>query len=43
MPWDLKQLNLFGKETYLFDIMARFFPVISNSVIGRMREKVPFV
>lgn len=34
---------LLGKETYLLDIMARFFSVISNSVIGRMREKVPFV
>ena len=32
-----------GKETYLFDIMARFFPVMTNSVIGRMRGKVAFV
>ncbi|MEP6911744.1 MAG: hypothetical protein ABI923_03265 [bacterium] len=34
---------LIGKETRLFDLMARFFPVISNSLIGRMRKRVPFV
>lgn len=34
---------LIGKETYLFDIMARFFPVTTNSLIGLMKAKVPFV
>ena len=34
---------LIGKETYLFEMMARFFPVISNSIIGRIRDKIPFV
>jgi short-subunit dehydrogenase len=34
---------LIGRETYLFDMMARIFPVITNSVIGRVRERIPFV
>ncbi len=34
---------LIGRETYLFDIMARFVPVITNSIIGRMRDKLRFV
>ena len=33
---------LIGKETYLVDIMARAFPAITNSLTGRLREKIPF-
>jgi short-subunit dehydrogenase len=33
---------LIGGETYLFDIAMRLFPALTTTMIGRLRERIPF-